>query len=105
LIGRAMHRTRESGRPVRLVDVAAGHGRYVLEAIANSGVKPDDVLLRDFDPHNVELGQRLIEAKGLDARFEQGDAFDRGSLVALEPKPTIGIVSGLFELFPENDRV
>ncbi len=107
LIGRAMRRTRDSGRPLRLVDVAAGHGRYVIEAVAHSGVQPDDVLLRDFDPHNVELGQRLIAELGLGlrARFEQGDAFDRASLVALDPKPTVGIVSGLFELFPENDQV
>jgi alpha-beta hydrolase superfamily lysophospholipase/SAM-dependent methyltransferase len=105
LIGRAMKLVRESGRPVRIVDVAAGHGRYVLEAIALSNVTPDDVLLRDFDPRNVELGRRLMAEKGLPARFEQGDAFDRASLAALQPKPTIGIVSGLFELFPENDRV
>jgi SAM-dependent methyltransferase len=105
LIGRAMNRARESGRPVRIVDVAAGHGRYVLEAIALSNVTPDDVLLRDFDPRNVELGRQLMSEKGLRGRFEQGDAFDRASLAALQPKPTVGIVSGLFELFPENDRV
>ena len=35
----------------------------------------------------------------------RGDAFDRASLAALEPRPTIGIVSGLFELFPSNERV
>jgi alpha-beta hydrolase superfamily lysophospholipase len=101
LIGLAM----KKARPVRIVDVAAGHGRYVLEAIARSGITPDDVLLRDFDPHNVELGRRLISETRLNARFEQGDAFDRASLAALNPKPTVGIVSGLFELFPENDRV
>jgi alpha-beta hydrolase superfamily lysophospholipase/SAM-dependent methyltransferase len=101
LIGRAMTLV----HPVRIVDVAAGHGRYVLEAIALSNVTPDDVLLRDFDPRNVELGRRLIAEKQLPARFEQGDAFDRASLAALQPKPTIGIVSGLFELFPDNDRV
>ncbi|HEV8148096.1 MAG TPA: bifunctional alpha/beta hydrolase/class I SAM-dependent methyltransferase [Bryobacteraceae bacterium] len=105
LIGSAMRRTCDGGRPVRLLDVAAGHGRYVLEAIANSGVRPDNVLLRDFDSHNVELGRRLIEVRKIDARFEQGDAFDRASLLALDPKPTIAIISGLFELFPENDRV
>ena len=33
---------------------------------------------------------------------EQGDAFDRASLAALDPKPTIGVVSGLYELFPDN---
>jgi hypothetical protein len=43
--------------------------------------------------------------KGIRGRFEQGDAFDRDALIALQPKPTIGIVSGFFELFPENDRV
>jgi alpha-beta hydrolase superfamily lysophospholipase len=105
LIGRAMNRARDSGRPVRIVDIAAGHGRYVLEAIALSGVTPDDVLLRDFDRQNVELGQLLMAEKGIRGRFEQGDAFDRASLLALQPKPTIGIVSGLFELFPDNDRV
>ena len=105
LIGRALAATRESGRAVRVVDVAAGHGRYVLDGIRNSGVTPDDVLLRDFDPDNVDLGRRLITAAGLRARFEAGDAFDRAALAALKPKPTIGIVSGFFELFPENDRV
>jgi SAM-dependent methyltransferase len=103
LIARVAKSLRQAGRSVRIVDVAAGHGRYVLEAIAKLDIAPDDVLLRDFDPQNVELGRRLIAEKKLAARFEQGDAFDRASLDALSPKPTIGIVSGLFELFPEND--
>ena len=32
-----------------------------------------------------------------------GDAFDRASLTALDPQPTIAIVSGLFELLPETE--
>ena len=105
LIILAMKRARDGGHAVRIVDVAAGHGRYVLEAIALSAVAPDDVLLRDFDPQNVDLGRALMAEKGVRGRFEQGDAFDRAALIALHPKPTIGIVSGFFELFPENDRV
>ncbi len=105
LILLAMRRLREGGHAVRIVDVAAGHGRYVLEAIALSTAAPDDVLLRDFDLQNVELGRRLMAEKGIRGRFEQGDAFDGAALIALQPKPTIGIVSGFFELFPENDRV
>jgi len=103
LIVRASQSTRLAGRPVRIVDVAAGHGRYVLEAIAKLELAPDDVLLRDFDHQNVQLGRQLIAQKKLTARFEQSDAFDRNSLASLLPKPTIGIVSGLFELFPKND--
>ena len=46
----------------------------------------------------------LIREKGLAgiARFEHGDAFDRASLAALAPRPTLGVVSGLYELMPDN---
>ncbi|ENE3185653.1 class I SAM-dependent methyltransferase family protein, partial [Shigella flexneri] len=38
-------------------------------------------------------------------RFEQGDAFNPEELSALTPRPTLAIVSGLYELFPENEQV
>src|SRR4030095_10792012 len=49
----------------------------------------------------------LIRAKRLEsiAKFAKGDAFDRSSLAALSPRPTIAIVSGLYELFPDNAMV
>ena len=34
-----------------------------------------------------------------------GDAFDRAALAAFAPRATIGVVSGLYELFPSNDAV
>ena len=37
--------------PVRVLDIAAGHGRYVLEALAGTEVKPDSILLRDYSDH------------------------------------------------------
>ena len=36
---------------------------------------------------------------------ERGDAFDRASIAAIQPRATIGIVSGLYELFPSNELV
>ncbi len=94
------------GRPLRVLDIAAGHGRYVLEALTQ-GPRPESILLRDYSELNVQQGRALIAAKGLPdiARFEQGDAFDRASLAAVAPRPTVGIVSGLYELFPDNDAV
>jgi hypothetical protein len=38
-------------------------------------------------------------------RFEQGDAFDEENLAAITPAPTVAIVSGLYELFADNDLV
>lgn len=39
------------------------------------------------------------------ARFEAGDVSDQASLAALEPRPTLPVVSGLYELFAENALV
>jgi alpha-beta hydrolase superfamily lysophospholipase len=93
--------------PIRILDIAAGHGRYVLETLAANGNHADQILLRDYDARNVREGTSLIRETGMSsiARFELGDAFSRESLAALNPRPTLGIVSGLYELFPDNAPV
>lgn len=103
----ATRRLREKAMPVRVMDVAAGHGRYALEAIDSAEARPDSILLRDYSDINVEAGSRLIADKKLGdiARFVKGDAFDRASLASVQPRPTLAIVSGLYELFPDNDMV
>jgi alpha-beta hydrolase superfamily lysophospholipase/SAM-dependent methyltransferase len=107
LLRLAMQRLREEQRAVRIVDIAAGHGRYILEALEGIEQRPESILLRDYSDINVRDGQALIEAKGLGeiARFVKGDAFDRADLAALEPKPSLAVVSGLYELFGDNARV
>ena len=107
LLRKAMDALRAGGQPVRVLDVAAGHGRYAMEALDKYPLRPDSILLRDFSEINVREGSDLIRKKGLHdiARFEKGDAFDRGSLAAVRPKPSVGIVSGLYELFPNNEQV
>jgi hypothetical protein len=107
LLGDAMERLRRKKCPVRLMDIAAGHGRYVLEAIEKQTLRPDSVLLRDYSPINVESGQRMIREKGMEsfAQFVNGDAFNRASLAGVKPRPTLGVVSGLYELFPENAMI
>lgn len=107
LLRRAMGMLQEAGRNIRILDIAAGHGRYVLEALESSQIRPDSIVLRDFSDINVRDGAALIRAKNLEecARFEKGDAFDRESVAGIQPKPTVGIVSGLYELFPDNTMV
>ena len=107
LIREAMDRLSKAGMPIHVMDVAAGHGRYVLEALHTAKVLPASILLRDYSDLNVSKGAALIESKGLGsiARFVKGDAFDRASLAAVTPRPTLAIVSGLYELFPDNDMV
>ncbi|MEX5587537.1 bifunctional alpha/beta hydrolase/class I SAM-dependent methyltransferase [Pseudomonas urmiensis] len=107
LLRQAIGLLHEQGKPVNIVDIAAGHGRYILEALQELEQLPDSILLRDYSELNVEQGTALIAEKGLGeiARFVQGDAFDRQSLAALDPRPTLAVVSGLYELFASNQLV
>ncbi|MEI2782538.1 MAG: bifunctional alpha/beta hydrolase/class I SAM-dependent methyltransferase [Candidatus Competibacter sp.] len=107
LLHRAMAELRAAGKPVHVVDIAAGHGRYVLDAVREHPDIPATGLLRDFSEANVAAGRRLIAEYGLGDRFafNQGDAFDPASLAQLPRTATVGIVSGLYELFPENAPV
>ncbi|QJI43257.1 bifunctional alpha/beta hydrolase/class I SAM-dependent methyltransferase [Pseudomonas sp. ADAK2] len=107
LLRLTMAKLRDEGRPVRIVDIAAGHGRYILEALQGVSPLPESILLRDYSDINVRDGGALIRDKGLGdiAQFVKGDAFDRADLAALEPKPTLAVVSGLYELFADNTMV
>ena len=98
---------RAAGRPLCIADIAAGHGRYVLDAVQKLPAHPQSVVLRDYSAANVREGQALIEAMHLggSVSFVDGDAFDEASVAAITPPPTLAIVSGLYELFPENGRV
>ncbi|WP_338514023.1 bifunctional alpha/beta hydrolase/class I SAM-dependent methyltransferase [Pseudomonas poae] len=107
LLRLAMASLRNEQREVRIVDIAAGHGRYILEALQGVSPLPESILLRDYSDINVRDGGTLIREKGLGdiAQFVKGDAFDRADLAALAPKPTLAVVSGLYELFADNGMV
>ena len=98
--------TRQENRPVHILDVAAGAGRYVIETVASLADVPISARLRDYVPENVEGIAALANEFGLtNVVAEKTDAFKSESYVDLQPAPTIGIVSGLFELFPPNEMV
>ncbi|QEE43608.1 bifunctional alpha/beta hydrolase/class I SAM-dependent methyltransferase (plasmid) [Rhizobium sp. WL3] len=107
LIDLALERLKASGRTTHMLDIAAGHGRYVLDAIEKTSVRPDSVRLQDYSPINVEAGRKSIAKRGLTdfASFHQQDAFDGDALVATTPAPDLAIVSGLYELFSDNAMI
>jgi len=107
MIRLASDKLREDEKPVHIMDVASGHGRYILEAIEKSQSKPESILLRDYSDLNVEQGTQLIQRKGLQniATFVKANAFEPESYQDLETQPTLGVVSGLYELFPDNQLI
>jgi alpha-beta hydrolase superfamily lysophospholipase/SAM-dependent methyltransferase len=93
-------------RPVHIVDIAAGPGRYLLDAIRKLGSQTISAELRDRDPHGLAAGRELARRMGIESvRHAEGDAFDPESIAAIAPRPDIVVVSGLYELFNDNDLI
>lgn len=106
LLGKAIRHAQQAQPRVHVVDIAGGAGRYVLEAVQAAKPAPVTALVRDFEPKNLDEGRARARALGIGhVSFEQGDAFDAASLAALQPRPQVAIVSGLYELFPSNEMV
>ena len=104
-IDQAVAKLQERGEPLRLLDIASGHGRYILDAA--QGHKFERITLRDYSDINVKAGSEMIKERGLQdiASFTQANAFDAASYDGLQDAYTLGVVSGLFELFPGNSVV
>ena len=100
---RRSRRRMPAGRPVRILDIAAGGGRYVLETLARAArTSPMTAVLRDYKQENVDAARPSPSELGLDERDRRSRRTP--SIAARSPRsrraPTIGIVSGLYELFP-----
>jgi hypothetical protein len=105
-LARTIERLREDGVDVCILDIAAGPGRYVLESMSARNNGSIRAILRDYKTENVDAARRLAEKLGVpNVWVEQGNAFDRASLAAITPRANVGIVSGLYELFPSNEMV
>lgn len=93
------------GQPIRILDIATGSGRYVLETVKRFQDRDIEITLRDYDAHNVEQTRLLAQQLELrhPVRVEQRDAFDPASYADADAGTyDIVIVSGLYELFTDN---
>lgn len=106
LLARAARELHAAGYPVRVLDIASGPGRYVLETIQRLAPIPVTSVLRDRDEAGLAAGRRLVESLGVrGVVHERGDAFDPESIAAVRPRPTIAIASGVYELFADNAMI
>lgn len=96
----------EMGEKVKLVDIATGHGRYVLDVLKEYEQDKVSAELRDYSDINVTAGNKLASEMGLEnVSYKLGNAFEKDSLAQIEGTPNIAIVSGLYELFSDNSMI
>jgi alpha-beta hydrolase superfamily lysophospholipase/SAM-dependent methyltransferase len=102
LLVRAIGDVRARSATARVVDFASGPGRYVLDALETLDDPSTTALCRDQDEAGLALGRRGAEARGISGvRFERGDAFGDHPIDGSD----VVVISGLFELYHDNDAI
>lgn len=87
---------RAGGFRGRVLDVGCGAGEHTI-LLTRRGY---DVLGIDFSPHAIDMARQNAERRGVDARFEVGDAMALGTGGGYD---TI-LDSALFHIFDDADR-
>jgi ubiquinone/menaquinone biosynthesis C-methylase UbiE len=97
---------RRAGKQTMIADLATGTGRYLLQTLAARGEDGVRAVLRDLAPAGLEAGRRRAAELGLrNVTFETGNAFDQASLATIQPAPNIVVVSGLYEILPDDELI
>lgn len=106
MLDRAIASISKRGEPVRILDIASGPGRYVLDTIANQKDVEISALLCDRDEGGLQWGRDIAKSMGITSvTYQKHDAFDGDAIAQYKPQPNIAIVSGLYELFPSNKLI
>ena len=89
---------------VNILDIAGGVGNYLFDIKREF---PDvEIIINEFKKENIEAGEKVIEEnKWENIRFTNLDCFDFKTYKKLEFTPDIIIISGIFELFNENELI
>ena len=106
IVQQAMEQTHANKGSVHLVDIAAGAGRYLLETLKRCESLCPTAELRDVEPRNLDEGKSIARSLGVEnVSFVRADAFERCRSAGGLRRPDIAVVSGLYELFPDNTKV
>lgn len=93
-------------KKLKFIDIAAGHGRYDIDFLKTLSGENYQAILNDYSDINVQSGKELIEKEQLNqVKFVQGNAFDSSYIKSLTKGSNLVVVSGLYELYPDNQLI
>lgn len=95
---------KDEGRSVKILDIAGGTGNYLFDIKKKY---PDaEIVVNDFKKENVEAGKAVIRDKAITGmHFTNYNCFAPETYEKLAFNPNIVIISGIFELFEDNNLV
>jgi SAM-dependent methyltransferase len=91
-------------KKTRIVDLASGPARYLVESISDSDTGKVEVLCLDIDKRSLNYGKKISAGKPI--RYTKGDVFNLSSYKNISKKvgwsPNVVIASGLYNFVNEN---
>ncbi len=106
LLAESIQDLRKRRQRVSLLDIASGPADYILSVMEK--VKGDDVVAvcQDYDQRWVEEGKQSALRRHVEnVRFQQGDAFDRRTLLNITPRPNLVVASGFYDWFTDDAKI
>ena len=102
LLEQKIQTLKKEGRKVKILDIAGGTGNYLFDIKEKH---PEvEIVVNEFVQANIEIGEKVIQDKKYqNIRFTNFDCFDRETYKKLNFEPNITIVSGILELFGDNE--
>ncbi|MDR2237801.1 MAG: bifunctional alpha/beta hydrolase/class I SAM-dependent methyltransferase [Chryseobacterium sp.] len=93
---------KQEGRKIKILDIAGGTGNYLFDIKEKY---PDaEIVINEFVKSNIEIGEKVIRKKNYQhIRFTNFDCFDPETYSKLNFEPNITIISGILELFGDNE--
>lgn len=92
----------KQGRKVRILDIAGGTGNYLFDI--KEKYPQIEIVVNEFVKANIEIGEKVIQDKKYqNIRFTNFDCFNPETYKKLDFEPNITIVSGILELFGDNE--
>lgn len=93
---------KKEGRKVKILDIAGGTGNYLFDI--KEKYPEVEIVVNEFVKANIEIGEKVIQDKKYqNIRFTNFDCFDPETYKKLNFEPNITIVSGILELFGDNE--
>ena len=93
---------KKQGRAIKILDIAGGTGNYLFDI--KEKYPEAEIVINEFVKSNIEIGEKVIQEKNhQNIRFTNLDCFDAETYKKLNFEPNITIVSGILELFGDNE--
>lgn len=106
MLDRTIRKLHSDKQEIRIQDIASGPGRYILDTIKNHPEVKISALMCDRDLGGLEAGRALAKHMQISSvQYKESDAFNAVAITDHHFQPNVTIVSGLYELFSENEQL